>query len=72
VSNIPIQNEAADSTDATAIAVAKNPHPPVGRPFEPQVNLGCKASIEAFFPKKKKQGRWELQIPIHFCLSVEK
>jgi hypothetical protein len=66
VSNIPIQNA------ATAVAVTKNHPPPVGRTSEQEVNLCCKASIEAFFPKKKKEGRWELQVPIHFCMSVER
>jgi hypothetical protein len=72
VSNIPIKNEASGSTAATAVAVVKNPHPPVGRKFEQQVNMRYKARIEAFFPKKKKEGRWELQVPIHFCMSIMK
>jgi hypothetical protein len=55
VSNISIKNEALGSTAATAIAVTKNTHPPVGRKFEQQVNISYKASIETFFPKKKKK-----------------
>jgi hypothetical protein len=64
-----------DAIAAVAMTIAtKDAHSPVRNPSEQQVNLHFKASIEVFFPKKKKKKdrRFDLQVPIHYCTPVAK